>query len=136
MEKLAELEKFAPRRLKPDQKEAIQDAFKPQYSYRWSIQIYYYRTCYDCSDYARQISAVLQKEKSGNVGGPGDFEGGGLDDKVGLILGVVDPSNPPPIALLLAKALSAAKIDYEFGKTPLRASDKAVDLFILPAHRT
>jgi hypothetical protein len=29
MEKLAELEKFAPRRLKPDQREAIQSAFKP-----------------------------------------------------------------------------------------------------------
>jgi hypothetical protein len=135
MQKLAELERFAPRQLRLDQKEAIQSTFKPQYSYRWSIQIYYYRTCYDCSDYARQISFILQKEKSGNVGGPSDFAGGDFDDKAGLVLGVVDASNPPPIALLLAKALTAAKIDYEFRKTPFGTSEKAVDLLILPAHR-
>jgi hypothetical protein len=125
MQKLAELERIAPRQLRPGQKEAIQSTFKPQYSYRWSIQIYY----------ARQIISILQKEKSGNVGGPSDFAGGDFDDKAGLILGVVDPSSPPPIALLLAKALSAAKIDYTFGKTPLGNSEKAVDLLILPAHR-
>ena len=99
MQKLAELEKFAPRRLRPEQKEAIESTFKPAYSYRWSIQIYYYRTCYDCSDYARQISSILQKEKSEIVGGPADFGGGDFDDKAGLILGVADPNNPPPIAL-------------------------------------
>ena len=135
MRKLAELERFAPRRLGPDQKEAIQNVFKPQYSYRWSVQIYYYRTCYDCSDYARQISSILQKEKSGNVGGPSDFAGGDFDDKAGLILAVVDPNDPPPIALLLAKALSAAKIDYAFGKSPLGTPDKEVALLILPKHR-
>jgi hypothetical protein len=136
MQKLAELEKFAPRRLRPDQKEAIQTAFKPQYSYRWSIRIYYYRTCNDCSDYARQITSILQKESSTNVGGPGDFAGGNFDDKAGLILAVADPNNPPPVANELAKALNAAKIDYEFGKTPFGTSDKAVvDLLVLPAHR-
>jgi hypothetical protein len=133
MQKLAELEKFAPRRLRPDQKEAIQSVFKPQYSYRWSIQVYYYRLCVDCSDYGRQISDVLQTEKSGNVS-LADFSGGDFGDKAGLFLGVVDPSNPPSIALLLAKALGAARIDYTYTKTPVGTPDNAVALLILPAH--
>ena len=133
MQKLVELERYAPRRLRSDQKEAIQATFKPQYSYRWSIQVYYYRACYDCSDYGRQICDVLQKDQSGNVS-LADFAGGDFGDKVGLFLAVVDPSNPPPIALLLAKTLNTAKIEYAYTKTPLGTREKDVALLVLPAH--
>jgi hypothetical protein len=133
MMKLAELEQYAPRRLRPEQREAILKAFKPQYSYRWSIQIYYYRACYDCSDYGRQLRDVLQTSQSGNVG-LADFAGTDFGDKFGLFLGIADPNQPPPIALLLGKALNAAKVEYAYAKTPFGTSGKDVDLLILPAH--
>ncbi|WP_315806925.1 MULTISPECIES: hypothetical protein [unclassified Bradyrhizobium] len=136
MQKLAELEQYSPRRLRQDQKDAIERTFRPKYEYRWLIQIYHYRECYDCADYGRQIRNVLQKDTSGSVG-LADFSGGDFDDKEGLYLAVANPNEPPPIALLLAKTLSAANLNYTFTKSPFLTSDgdKTVNLLILPSHR-
>jgi hypothetical protein len=106
-----------PRHLSEDQRKAIAENTLVPGGAQYMLLITYEVGCPDCAQYADQLQLAI----TGNPGwaiSAGRTIGQGQKSPHGIAIQVADPNAPPPPAVLLARALTAAGVKFDLMASP------------------
>lgn len=74
--------------------------------------------CPDCTQYASDIRAAIQRIPSWEVFQPQVLARIEEKSKAGIVITVPDPIHPAPEAIILMQGITSAAVDFEVSPTP------------------